>query len=379
MKDRFADLKITPDHAHLPCTSGESAAMTEDTDMSSPYTHVTPEEKSYDEGAAQSRRQSPLLRCVQSQKGVLLTLLSTIFFALQAVVVSYLKDDLSSTVILAIRCYLIFTIVLPLIVLSGIPIVGPKRDLKFLIIRSFLGSVNLALKYFAYQNMKIGDASAIFFATPAFTGIFGRIFLKEPFHKLEMLVVVLSIIGVVIVSQPPFLFLTDHGEIRNTPAGIVSAVASMLLTSILFILLRAMGKRNIRPFQTMIYFSIIGAIMLTTFNTASSSWVVPPCGSTRYILLGLGGLGFCGQLLITYVLMVEKAVIVSITRSNEVLLAFLFEFVVLGVAPSLLSCLGSVLIVSSILMLLSKKMLQGRRNPVREDVATKSGEADTQT
>lgn len=356
--DRFAQLEMAPD-GHLPCTIDESTAVTK-----GPHTHVTLLEVKDAEGAVWSQERGPFLRCLRSQKGVLLILLSTIFFTLQAVVVSYLKNDLTSTVIVAIQLWLIFSIVFPLMVLWGIPIVGPKDNLKFLIVRSFVGSMNLALKYFAFQNMRIGDATAIFFATPAFTGIFARIILKEPFNKLEMVVVALSIIGVLIVSQPPFLFPKGQDEkVQNTPAGIASAVSAMLLTSLAFVLIRKMGKRNIRPLQTIMYFSVIGGVLLSTFNTVSGNWVLPACGSTRYILLGFGGLGFCTQVLVTYVLTLEKAVVVSVARSNEVFLTFLFEFLIFSVVPSLLSCIGSLLIVSSILLLLWKKTIRDRGRP----------------
>lgn len=320
-----------------------------------------------------------LFHCLYSQRGILCTLLSTVVFAVQGVVVSFLKDDLTSTEIVAIRLWLIFGITLPIVIARRIPIIATKKDMRFLILRSLLGTANLVLKYVAYQNMSVGDATAIFQATPAFTGIFARIFLKEPFRILEMSVVLLSAVGVVIVSQPAFLFPSNRSGVENSLKGIISALSTMILTSLIFVVMRAMGKQNIRPFQTVLYFTFIGGLLLSAFNMVSGIWTIPQCGMVRYSMVALGVIGFFGQALITYVFTVENAVIVSVLRTNEVIAAFLLEFLILGVAPSLFSGLGSALIIASSLLLSYKKILRNRSSTVSRNTRRNSFDEEDET
>ncbi|KAJ8038513.1 Solute carrier family 35 member G1 [Holothuria leucospilota] len=315
---------------------------------------------------------------VHSHRGLIFVIISTIFMALQAVIVSLLKDDINSSQVVSLRFGLILFMTLPAAVGKGVPLTATRQEFKFLMLRSFCGTVAMVLKYFAYQNMRVGDATAVFFGAPAVTGLLGRIFLKEPFHILEGFTIIMTIAGVLIIAQPPFLFASaaSVADSENSLAGIIAAVGCMVMAATTIVILRVMGKRNIEPFKTMLYYAVVASILSGCLVPLNGEWVLPQCGLDRYLLIALGVLGFLGQALWTYALTLENAIYASILRTNEVVFAFLFEFLFLGVRPNLLSGIGTALIIIASLLLSAKQIYQARKSQENQQNVSKEAPKD---
>ena len=91
---------------------------------------------------------------------------------------------------------------------------GPREQLGWLCGRAVTGVVGMALSVYAVKRMPIGDASVVIFITPILTGIISRLTLKEPWGWCQALASFVSVIGVVFIAQPPFLF--DHFRSTHT-------------------------------------------------------------------------------------------------------------------------------------------------------------------
>jgi len=71
--------------------------------------------------------------------------------------------------------------------------------------RSFFGCTAATLQYYSLKYIPLGDSSVICNSYPVFVSILARVFLGEPFGIYTCLSTVVTLLGVVIVTQPPFL------------------------------------------------------------------------------------------------------------------------------------------------------------------------------
>uniref|UniRef100_T1H0U6 EamA domain-containing protein n=1 Tax=Megaselia scalaris TaxID=36166 RepID=T1H0U6_MEGSC len=107
------------------------------------------------------------------------------------------------------------------------------------------------LSFYAFRHMPLGDASVIIFSTPVFVAIFARLFLKEQCGLINIITIMLTLIGVVLITRPSIIFTQPEDEFSNdflSPSqstsnriwGSVAAVASTLFGANVYILLRAL-------------------------------------------------------------------------------------------------------------------------------------------
>merc|ERR1711862_171077 len=69
-----------------------------------------------------------------------------------------------------------------------------------------LGGILLLCIFVAVARMPLGDCTAIFFSSPAFTMVLSCIILKDHCGVWRCLVAITLLVGVMILSRPPALF-----------------------------------------------------------------------------------------------------------------------------------------------------------------------------
>ena len=72
----------------------------------------------------------------------------------------------------------IFVLTIPMIVYHDLNPFGPPELRHLLILRGLAGATSLFLRFVAFQNLPIADASVIIFSIPVFVSVFAWIFLK---------------------------------------------------------------------------------------------------------------------------------------------------------------------------------------------------------
>ena len=92
----------------------------------------------------------------------------------------------------------------------------PAGYRKFLIARGILGFIPMSFYYFAFQYMPLGDISMIGSTSVMFSCIHARIFLKEPIKKMDIVNVIIVILGLTLIVQPPILFGHQAESIYHT-------------------------------------------------------------------------------------------------------------------------------------------------------------------
>lgn len=190
-----------------------------------------------------------------------------------------------------------------------------------------------------------------------FVAIFARLFLKEPCGLFNVLTVVLTLIGVILITRPSFLFvdgvhsLVDEESIDSsytvTVWGPVAALSATLFGANAYVLLRAL--KSVHFAVIMSNFGAFGVIYSILIGLWLGGMCWPLCGTERMLVVALAIFSFFGQILLTLALKLEQAGPVSIGRSCDIVFAFIWQVVFFKERPNGYSIIGAILVTSSVI------------------------------
>ncbi|KAJ8038251.1 Solute carrier family 35 member G1 [Holothuria leucospilota] len=292
-----------------------------------------------------------------NHRGVPLTVLSTFFFALQNVLIRYVEDEVHIMEISFVRYFFLGPLLIPFMVHNSITVIPTSRKYFLLLfLRGVFGMVAFNFFLFAMLYMRLGDATAIMMACPVFIGIFAKIFLKETFGIVDFSLVAFSICGLVLISQPPFLFGDENGSTSGASFfGAMLAFASCISFAIGNVTMSYLGKTQVSSTVILFYYSFVASCGTAVITTFFGGWSIPPCGKARFILIAIGIIHCIAQYLLTYSYSIEYAVIVGIVQTNEIIFAYVLEFFIVAVYPDTITLLGvAMVILASVLASLRK-------------------------
>ncbi|EDW38010.1 GL12375 [Drosophila persimilis] len=272
--------------------------------------------------------------------GIILATLSSLFFSLCSVIVKGLVD-VNPMELAAFRFVGVLLPTIPILIYTRQP-VFPQGTRVILLMRCFMGTTGLMLSFYAFRHMPLADASVIIFSTPVFVAIFARAFLKEPCTMFNVITINITLVGVVLITRPPFVF----GETTPPPDRTADGQA-----------IRHLGT----PLKNL-HFSVImtnfgaTALVYTLIVCASIGAVCwPSCGRDRWLVLVLGVFSFLGQILLTLSLQIEQAGPVAIARCADIVFAFIWQMIFFGETPNGYSLFGALMVISSVILTALKK------------------------
>ncbi|KAJ3660860.1 hypothetical protein Zmor_005289 [Zophobas morio] len=283
--------------------------------------------------------------------GLILATLSSLFFSLCSVIVKWMTD-VDPMALAAYRYLGVLLPAIPIVIYRQEP-VFPSGKRIMLLLRSFTGTAALMLSFYAFRHMPLADASVIVFSVPVFTGIFARMFLKEPCGLFNAFSVVLTLIGVVLITRPPSLFgatvnsLGESGQ-KTEIWGAVAAFSATLFGANAYVLLRALKGIHFSVIMTNFGSFALCQCLLVTYLIGALC--LPPCGLDRYLIVALALFSFLGQILLTLALQMEQAGPVAIARSSDIVFAFVWQVLFFNEIPNRYSIGGAILVMSSVML-----------------------------
>ncbi|XP_067619188.1 solute carrier family 35 member G1 [Eurosta solidaginis] len=292
--------------------------------------------------------------------GIILATLSSLFFSLCSVIVKGLVD-VNPMELAAFRFIGVLLPAVPIAVYTQHP-VFPEGKRVILLLRCFMGTTGLMLSFYAFRHMPLADASVIIFSTPVFVAIFARVFLKEHCSFFNIVTIVLTLVGVVLITRPPFVFgeppaislETERYAAQNYDIwGPVAAISSTLFGANVYILLRTLKGLHFSVIMTNFGAFALIYTFIVCVSIGAICW--PACGRDRWLVVVLGIFSFLGQILLTLSLQVEQAGPVAIARCADIVFAFIWQIMFFGETPTGFSLLGALLVVSSVILTALKK------------------------
>lgn len=290
-----------------------------------------------------SEESSPPVSGPWKWKGIIILTLTSVFSTTQASLLKYLKFLPTGEVITIVGFYAICFFVV-LMCYSGSPFIHfPRRMMVFA--RVSIGALGYVCKVWSYMFLPLGDASAIIFTLPIFTGLMGRLVLKEKLNLSHFAATVLSIIGICLIAKPSFLFSSNTPKDYPTWQALIPLSAAFFL-SVAYVLQRKIGK-DVSGISIAFYMVSCQMVAGILFHLVSRVELVnPPCFTPRivFVLDGLCLVGFF--VCLNKGLSMERVIVSSLMRNLDVIFAFLVQVVIFRSGTNLLSVVGAVLILS---------------------------------
>lgn len=313
----------------------------------------------HDGGKASSKCRpyvSAITGMISRYRGFGFGLASACCYACSTITVSNLSNDIGSSALTFVRLFVSAFLCLIILCYKGVTIlVSSVDEFKLHIGLSVFGVTSIWCQFYAYQNMPTADACAIIYAYVGLNGVLARILFKEPFGCFEMILVLSTLTGVVLVTRPPFLF--DHqGSTFNFIPPLV-AFGGTISVSLSIIFMRAMGRQNIHPLKIVFWISLLSVLYLIILVTLLKKWYLPCDVAALLRVLAVSVFAFLGLTLINYSLAQLNTVYASILSMNEVYVVFLLDTIFFGFQPQWSSVVGILIITGSSIVISLKKVL----------------------
>lgn len=332
-------------------------------------------------------------------RGVLFALISPVFFAMGNIFMRKCKQ-LNFSEIALIRYFIQLVIIIPINFKYKRNMFGEKGQRLLLSFRSFFNLLSVMFFYFSVQLINPSDSTALFNCCVIFVTIFARFFLKEKLTFVHLMALIVTMIGVFLISQPEFLFskekianigLNDFNstlEYQNrTNSGYLKilGVCLALTASFAYTIVALITKKLsiLKTHVTVIcaYFSYFGlpgsflvslALLLTGFEKSSKD-LFGDDEATRILLIWdvffavvSALLAFGGQTLTNMAMKIEDANRISLLESTGLIYSFIFQYLILDIKSNYLSTLGAMLIFIGAVCVLSYKIIDKKHQKKME-------------
>ncbi len=222
----------------------------------------------------------------------------------------------------------------------NIPMRGNNQ--KNLFLRAFFGVMTMSLFFITLQRMPMGASVTLKYLSPIFAAVFAVIFLKEIIRPLQWLFFLTAFAGVLMMKG-----FDPRIDTINLILGITGAVFGGLV----YVMIRKIGTSE-HPMVIINHFmlfatTLAGIGMIPFWHTpALYEWGV---------LLGIGTLGYFGQVYMTKALQVEMASKVAPVKYSEVIFSLVLGMIWFDEGYSFMSLIGIFVIIGSMLMNLVAK------------------------
>ena len=243
---------------------------------------------------------------------------------------------------------------------KGLSSVFTKPNLnRLVILRGFLGLTGATALTISLGKLLLSEVIIIGNTAPLITSILAILFLKERFDVALGLNAILSVIGVLLIAKPAFLFASSSTEEqpKSEIVGLIAACVSAIVGGIVPLVIKYLGSRT-HPITLVYFYGLVTSIMSAIFMTNEGVKTV----SLYYmVMLFIGGVMWAfGQMLTSVSFMYADASRLSMVLYSQVVFAYALEILVDGIYPDSSSVIGTVFIMSGFLVMLRKAFQHAR-------------------
>lgn len=214
---------------------------------------------------------------------------------------------------------------------------GNRKGL--LLVRALLGYGALSCFFYALVHLPLADATVIQYTNPVFTALLAAVLLSERLRGRDVALVLLSLVGVVLMARPGFLFGGLEERLDPVAAGI--ALLGAVLSAGAYVAVRRLGATE-DPLVIVFYFALlstVGAVPLTAVDA-----VLPTTGEW-VALAGIGVITQLAQVFMTKGLRLEAAGRAMAVGYMQIVFAAVWGMLFFAEFPDLWGVAGALLIV----------------------------------
>ncbi|WP_176581510.1 DMT family transporter [Azospirillum ramasamyi] len=208
--------------------------------------------------------------------------------------------------------------------------------------RSLIGLTTMVAMFWSFHLLPLGDAIALNFAAPLFLTALSVPLLGEKVGIHRWSAVLVGFAGVLIIVQP-------SGDVLNL--GAIIALCGALTNALAMITIRQLSRTE-PPDTIVFYFTLLTTVLLGL--TLPFSWVTPD-PLDWLLLVAIGLLGGCGQLMLTRAYSLAPAAVVAPLNYTSLLLAVGFGWLIWSEVPTVTMAIGAAVVMASGLYILHRE------------------------
>lgn len=265
-------------------------------------------------------------------KGIILILLSALFFALMAATVKSLnKIPVAEKIFF--RNLFGFFVAIYMIIKNKQPILGNNK--RLLLLRSISGLLGVAAYFYALSRINLADAVILNKMSPFFVLILSFIFLGEKIKKHQVLSLVLALVGAGLVIKPQFNYSV-------IPA--VIALMSAFFAGAAYTVIRHLRHTD-APETIVLYFTAISTFTMIPFMMLGNFKL--PNLTEMTGLIALGGFATTAQFLMTNAYRYAPAGELAIYTYINIVFSSILGLIIWFEVPDVLTVMGGILIIGA--------------------------------
>lgn len=267
-------------------------------------------------------------------KAIFFMILSSIFFTTMNLL-SKLASGVSIYQKAFISNSIAFLIITTVMLRNKISFFGKKDNRKYLNIRGLGGTLSLACLYYTLDHMILSDSTMLSKLGPSFAVIFGCIILKDKINKKQVIFLVLTLVGSILIIKPSLSF-----SIIPSLIGLCGAACA----GTAFTMIRLIGDKENK--FTIIFYNIFFACIVSFPFIFVNINNFKHKESVMYVILA----GFCiafGQISLTLAYKNAPASSIAMYDYVGLIVSAFYGFILFKEIPDILSILGYIIISGS--------------------------------
>lgn len=200
--------------------------------------------------------------------GMWVLIFSALLFSIGALCTKYAGQNVPTSELLFGRGLIGLVIISWILRREGQPFLGNRRWL--LALRGFFGFSAFWATMYSYVHLPLGDATVLFYIHPLIVFATSSVFLGEKFGVKGLVCALLSLVGVILVVHPSFIF---GGDARLDPMAVVIALLGAVGAAGAYTCIRGLTKTE-HPVGIMVY-PVLLTVTITPFVGFWQGWVWP--------------------------------------------------------------------------------------------------------
>lgn len=265
-----------------------------------------------------------------------------LFFSVMSLLVKVAGERLPSQQVVMARAGVTLALSWWAVRRAGVSPWGNRRGL--LVVRGVVGFAALSAFYHSVVHLPLADATVIQYTNPVWAVLFAVPFLGERLRGRELLAMAVSLVGVVVVMRPGFLF---GAGAALPPLTVGIGLGGAVFSAAAYVTVRKLGATE-HPAVIVFYFALVSTVGSVPMALPGALWPTP---MEWLVLLGVGIFTQMGQVAITHGLRLERAGRATATGYLQIVFAATWGTLFFAERPDLATMLGAALIVASTLAL----------------------------
>jgi drug/metabolite transporter (DMT)-like permease len=286
--------------------------------------------------------------------GIRYMIAGAFFFSLMSLAVKFAGQRLPSQQIVLVRGLLNVLFTYVMLRRAGVYLWGSRP--KVLALRGLLGFAALSCFYYGVIHLPLADATVLQYTNPVWTGLLAAWLLGESMSRRDGALVVASLVGVVMIARPEFIFGDAVQSLNLFAVGV--ALTGALFSAAAYVTVRQLGRTE-HPLVIVFYFTLV--TVPAAIPGVAIAGPVLPLGWEWLALLAVAVTAQAGQVYLTRGLQLEPAGRATAIGYLQIVFAAAWGAMFFAEFPDRWAIAGALLILVSTLSIARSRQIRAPR------------------